>query len=323
VANGIAQLAAVSPTLAAKRRVQYFDLPARSLLNRVRGMRFFDWSINPYRGCEFGCRYCYARYTHEFMELRSPEEFEDKIYAKGSPGALLRRDLRKAPREHAIAIGTATDPYQPAERRFCRTREILEVFAEDRGRRLSITTKSDLIVRDLDVLRAVARTNTLHVNMTITTLDADLARLLEPRAPHPRLRVEAVRRLAAAGLAVGVFASPALPGINDAEGDLRSVAAAAKQAGAGFFGAQPLFLSSAARRVFFPLLEERFPHLAGRYRAAYAAGMYLRGVYPERLRERVARIRADLDLASAPLAHEPETPAGHEQLVLFPPPGIQ
>src|SRR5580704_15697246 len=191
---GIARLASRSELLEAKREVQYFELPARSILNRTRPNMPFQWTINPYRGCEYGCKYCYARYTHEFMEM-APEEFEDKIYAKSAAAHLLRQELGHIDRKDYIAIGTATDPYQPAERRFGRTRSILEVFARERGRHLTITTKSDLVARDLDLLREIARANVLGVNMTITTLDEKLARLLEPRAPRPALRLETVRRL--------------------------------------------------------------------------------------------------------------------------------
>src|SRR5438876_2563823 len=203
---GIARLAAESPKARERAGVEYFELASRSALNRESSGRMpFAWTINPYRGCEFGCHYCYARYTHEFMGMEDGREFEEKIYAKAETAALLRRDLRKAGHKEGIAIGTATDPYQPAERRFGRTRAILEVFAEGKGRRISITTKSDLVVRDLQLLADVGRANMLHVNMTITTLDAELARLLEPRAPRPVLRLAAVRQLAQAGIRVGVF----------------------------------------------------------------------------------------------------------------------
>src|SRR5271169_3100158 len=141
---GIARLASQSELLEAKRQVQYFEIPTRSILNRTKPNMMFDWTINPYRGCEFGCKYCYARYTHEFMELDS-REFEDKIYAKAGVAQLLRRELLRVRPKERIAIGTATDPYQPAERRYGRTRSLLEVFARERGRRLGITTKSDLV----------------------------------------------------------------------------------------------------------------------------------------------------------------------------------
>src|SRR5690348_15545469 len=217
---GIARLAQSSPRVRARTGVEYFSLPARSALNRESSRRLpFAWTINPYRGCEFGCKYCYARYTHEYMEMEA-EEFEDKIYAKAAAAHLLRQELARIDRKDAIAIGTATDPYQPAERRFGRTRTILEVFARQRGRHIGMITKSDLIVRDIDLLTEIARANVLGLYITITTLDTQLARLLEPRAPRPELRLEAVRKLADAGLVVGVNPNPVMPGITDGERSL-------------------------------------------------------------------------------------------------------
>ncbi|MFN0169824.1 MAG: radical SAM protein [Bryobacteraceae bacterium] len=314
---GIAKMAAESPRLEAKRTVEYFELPARSIVNRVENLRFFRWAINPYRGCEFGCHYCYARYTHEFMELRETREFEDKIFAKGAVGPLLRRDLAKVPRGDVIAIGTATDPYQPAERRFGRTREILEVFAEDRGRTLSITTKSDLAARDIDVLRRIGERNVVSVTMTVTTVDTELARALEPRAPRPDLRLAALDQLARAGIAAGVFSAPVMPLINDSERQLEAVARAAKSAGATFWGANVLFLSSSAQKAFFPFLEERYPRLVKRYRDWFSRAMYLRGGYPEQIRARVAALRARVGLLPERIGHAPQA---EEQLLLFPEP---
>src|SRR5205807_3773269 len=160
---GIARLAARSDLLEAKRAVEYFEIPTRSILNRTKPNMPFRWTINPYRGCEFGCKYCYARYTHEFMEMDA-SEFEDKIYAKAAAAHLLRQELAKIDRKDGIAIGTATDPYQPAERRFLRTRAILEVFARERGRHIGLITKSDLIVRDIDLLLQIARANVCCVH---------------------------------------------------------------------------------------------------------------------------------------------------------------
>src|SRR5215472_2424374 len=165
---GIAKLAASSPLREAKRSVQYFEIPTRSVLNRVKPGMPFRWSINPYRGCEFGCKYCYARYTHEFMEMEVTA-FEDHIYAKAAAGHLVRQELRRIPLEEGIAIGTATDPYQPAERRFGLTRSILEALTIERGRHIGVITKSDLIVRDVDLLVKIARANVLGVSITITT----------------------------------------------------------------------------------------------------------------------------------------------------------
>jgi len=314
---GIARLAAASELLEAKRAVEYFELPARSILNRTRPNMPFQWTINPYRGCEFGCKYCYARYTHEFMELDAVE-FEDKIYAKQATAELLRQELARTGRKEHIALGTATDPYQPAERRFGRTRAILEVFARERGRFLGITTKSDLVLRDLDLLCEIARANVLGVNLTVTTLDEKLARLLEPRAPRPALRLETVRRLSAAGICVSVFPNPIMPGITDGERALDRLARAARDAGALSFGGGPLFLMPSAQKVFFPFLEKHFPDLAPKYKASFARSAYLSKAYKDALRERVQRIRDRYGLASGMIEYQPELWAGEEQGELFP-----
>src|SRR6266567_4071594 len=173
---GIARMAAASPQVRERAEVEYFALESRSALNRESSGRLpFAWTINPYRGCEFGCKYCYARYTHEFMEMRDGMDFEQKIYVKQHAAGLLRNELRKVKPGEAIALGTATDPYQPAERRYEVTRVILEEFARHQGFELGIVTKSNLIVRDVPVLRQIARHNQLSINMTITTLDVELA----------------------------------------------------------------------------------------------------------------------------------------------------
>jgi DNA repair photolyase len=298
---GIARLAAESPTLEAKSRVAYFEIQSRSLLNRTKPGMPFTWTVNPYRGCEFGCKYCYARYTHEFMEL-GPDAFEDRIYAKANVAAILRRELRKTPEREGIAIGTATDPYQPAERRFGLTRSILEVLAGERGRAISVTTKSDLIVRDVDVLAAIRERNTLNVNITITTLNTKLARLLEPRAPTPELRLKAVRELAVAGISVGVFPNPILPLITDREAGLDALAKAAKDAGARYFGGGVLFLMPSAQQVFFPFLGAKFPHLLRRYEERYRNNAYLKGAYRDSIRERIHAIREKYGLGAGPQA---------------------
>ncbi|HLY20144.1 MAG TPA: radical SAM protein [Bryobacteraceae bacterium] len=314
---GIAKMAARSNLLEAKSQVEYFEIGARSILNRTKPDMPFQWTINPYRGCEFGCQYCFARYTHEFMGMDDGRTFESRIYAKAAAPEILRRELRSLDRADRIAMGTATDPYQPAERRFERTRAILEVFAGEKGRHLSITTKSDLVTRDLDLLREVARRNVLAVNITVTTLNRRLARLMEPRAPRPDLRLAAVRALSGAGLHCGVFPNPILPMLTDTEESLDALAAAASQAGARYFGGGPLFLMPCARKIFFPFLEARFPKLAAPYRKLYAHSAYLGPGYKGVLRERVARIRERHGLASAPVEYRPELWEGEEQGALF------
>ena len=303
---GIARLAAESDLLETKKTVEYFELPTRKLLNRTTERMPFEWTINPYRGCEFGCKYCYARYTHEFMELRRSRDFEQKIFAKKFLAAGLRAELQKTDRKEAIAIGTATDPYQPAERRFERTREILSVFAREKGRRLGITTKSDLVARDLDLLQAIGRANIVHVHMTITTVDEKLARLLEPRAPRPALRLAAVRKIAAAGIQVGVFANPVMPLVTDSEENLDAVAGAAKAAGATFMGGGLLFLKPCAKQVFLPFLEKYFPEAVPEYDRLFGQTAYLRGTYADAVKERVRRVRERHDLADSPLEYTPE-----------------
>jgi DNA repair photolyase len=306
--TGIARLAAQSPVLEAKSRVRYFEIATRSVLNRTRPGMPFRWSINPYRGCEFGCKYCYARYTHEFMGMEDSALFEDQIYAKSDLAPILRQELRKTDPAEAIAIGTATDPYQPAERRYRRTRSILEVFAAGRGRSLSITTKSDLVARDVDLLQKIGEQNVISVNLTITTLDRELARLLEPRAPRPDLRLKAVRTLAEAGIRVGVFPNPILPLITDSERKLDRLASAARDCGASYFGGGLLFLMPAARKVFFPFLAERFPQLLARYQERYTKNAYLRGEYADMIRDRVRGIRLRYGLDNGPLEHMPPAP---------------
>jgi DNA repair photolyase len=314
---GIARMASRSELLEAKREVEYFELPARSILNRTKPNMPFQWTINPYRGCEFGCKYCYARYTHEFMEM-APGDFEDKIYAKSAAAHLLRQELPRVGRQDRIAIGTATDPYQPAERRFGRTRAILEVFARERGRCLGITTKSDLVVRDLELLREIARANVLAVNLTITTLDEKLARALEPRAPRPQLRLEAARRLSAAGICVGIFPNPIMPGLTDGERSLDHLARAAREAGAMTFGGGPLFLQPSAQSVMLPFLEREFPDLAERYRQLYATRAHLGKAYKEALAARVQKVRERYGLAAGMIEYRPELWQGEEQGELFP-----
>ena len=289
---GIARLAADGDSLRQGHDVEYFTLPVRSLLNRCTGVRMpFTWTINPYRGCEFACKYCYARYTHEFMEMRDGIDFEQKIFVKQHAADLLRQELRQVKTGEDIAIGTATDPYQPAERRYEVTRAILEEFARHQGLELGIVTKSNLVLRDIDVLQKVLRNNRLSVNVTVTTLDADLARILEPRAPRPDLRMEAVRKLNDAGIPTGVSCAPVLPGITDAARDLEAVVRATAEAGGKHIFANPLFLKPCSAAVFLPFLEKEFPRLAESYRLRYKERAFLPKAYGKRISQLMARLR--------------------------------
>ncbi|HZD32287.1 MAG TPA: radical SAM protein [Candidatus Angelobacter sp.] len=290
---GIAKLAATGESLRLGHDVEYFTLPARSLLNRcVSRMKLpFTWTINPYRGCEFACKYCYARYTHEFMEMRDGMDFERKIYVKQQTAWLLRQELKKVKRGEQIAMGTATDPYQPAEKRFEVTRGILEEMARHRGLELSIVTKSDMVVRDIDLLREVAQHNGLYINVTVTTADAKLARILEPRAPRPDLRLQAVSKLVEAGLNAGVICSPVLPGITDSTASLEGVVRGAKEAGARYVYSNALFLKPSSASVFLPFLEKEFPQLVESYRKRYERGAFVSKAYRERLAAVMSALR--------------------------------
>jgi DNA repair photolyase len=315
---GIARLAAEGAVLAEKRLVEYRTLPTRKWLNRCESNRVpFNWSVNPYRGCEYGCKYCYARYTHEFMERRDTTAFETEIYAKDWDNAAFREELRTVKPGHIIGIGTATDPYQPAERKFLRTRQVLEALLPLRGVAIFITSKSDLIPRDIDLLKELSRSNQVGVTLTVTTMNRELARLLEPFAPRPDLRMKAAAELACAGISVGVISNPVLPLITDSEENLEGVARAAKAAGSHQWGANVLFLKPCAQRVFFPFLAERFPEYLGRYEASFSKSAYLRGKYPERIRNLVARIRERAGIPARDLEPLLPAPPPEAQMLLF------
>src|ERR1700722_4128189 len=318
---GIARLASEGESLREGHHVEYFTLPSKSLMNRCVSNRQmpFTWTINPYRGCEFGCRYCYARYTHEFMEMRDGMEFEQKIYVKQHAAGLLRHELRRVKHDEAIALGTATDPYQPAERRYEVTRTILQEFALHRGFELGIVTKSNLIVRDLELLKEVGKTNRLSVHVTVTTLDTELARILEPRAPRSDLRLDAVRALSKAGLRVGLSCSPVVPGITDSPKDLESLIRAAADAGADYVFANPLFLKPCSAAIFLPFLEQNFPTLAENYRQRYQDRAFLTPAYGKRLSHLIARLREKYKITSARPDYATKWPdqAFGEQFSLF------
>ena len=311
---GIARLASEGALISEKRRVEYRTLPTRRWLNRCQSDRVpFHWTINPYRGCEFGCKYCYARFTHEFLERHDPQAFETEIYAKDWDLAAFKDELKSVKPGQVIGIGTGTDPYQPAERRVRLTKRVLEQLASIEGLSIFITTKSNLVARDKDILKRLSARNEVRVTLTVTTMDRILARLTEPYAPRPDLRMRAVAELSEAGVFVGVIASPVLPLITDSERNLEEVAIAAKAAGAKEFGAHLLFLKPSAQRVFFPFIASKFPHHLKRYEKSYASGAYLCGAYPERIADLVHEIRERVGI-------------GHRNNRLFvpdPPPGSQ
>ena len=289
---GIARLASHSESMRQGHEIEYFTLPVKSLLNRCTGTRMpFAWTINPYRGCEFACKYCYARYTHEFMEMRAGIDFEQKIYVKQHAAELLRQELRKVKPGEDIALGTATDPYQPIEKKIEVTRSILQELSRHSGLELGIVTKSALVARDIDLLGEIAKRNRLCVNITVTTTDPDLARILEPRAPRPDLRLEALKKLRDAGLPGGIICAPVLPGITDSPRQLEDVVRAAASAKACHVHCHPLFLKPCSAAVFLPFLKEHFPRLVPDYERRFADRAFLPIAYRKRISALFAQLR--------------------------------
>jgi len=299
--TGLARLAAQATHADDGHLITFRALQTRSILNKSISKRrlSFGYSINPYRGCEFACRYCFARYTHEFLQpapivtppigtLDIPQQpwalaFEREIYLKENAAWLLEQELRTHNPHREIAIGTATDPYQPIERRARITRSLLEVFARRQGLRLGIITKSNLITRDIDLLQQISAHNSLVIHITITTTDAALARKLEPRAPRPDLRFAAVQKLRTAGLRTGILCCPLLPGINDSLQQLEAVSSRAAAAGACFLGANPLFLKSCSRPTWLSFVREHFPALTADYTRRYARADFADAAYRDRM----------------------------------------
>lgn len=280
--------------LAERSGVAYRQLATRSLLNRCSSARLpFEWTVNPYRGCAMGCRYCYAAYTHEFLGISVPEEFHNSVFVKtGGESETARRLDAVARRGERIALGTATDPYQPGEARWRVTRRFLEQVAARRRARLSITTKGALILRDLDLLETIQARSSLSIHVSLISTDAALLRRIEPLAPPPEVRLEVLRRLVSAGLRASLSVAPVLPGLTDAEPDLDRLLLAARAAGVRAVSFVPLFLRSPTREKYLRWIGDAFPRYLEAYQAAYARGAYLGGAYRRRLLATFERLRA-------------------------------
>jgi DNA repair photolyase len=217
----------------------------------------FEQSINPYRGCEHGCVYCYARPSHAYLDLSPGLDFEQKIFTKPRAAAVLRQELsRRGYRCSPITLGANTDAWQPVEREQRITRQILEVLVEFRHP-VSIITKSALVERDTDLLQDLARDNLVDVLLSVTTLDDELKRRMEPRTAGPRRRLETIRRLSAAGIPCGVLAAPMIPGLNDHE--LENILEAAADAGARYAGYVLLRLPHEVEPIFSDWLQAQYP----------------------------------------------------------------
>jgi DNA repair photolyase len=273
--------------------VTYHELETRSLVNRCDSPRVpFEWTVNPYRGCAMGCRYCYAAYTHEYLGLDPSATFHSTIYAKtGGLDESTRTLMKTARRGERVALGTATDPYQPGEADLQVTRRFLERAAQLRGLRIGITTKGAIILRDLDLLRRIHERSHLSVQLSLNSPRADLVRRLEPWAPPPEVRIEVLRRLAEAGLRVGLSLSPILPALTDQEADIDELMGRVAAAGVRRMWASLLFLRSPTREKYFDFLAREFPRYLEAYQRAYAGRSYLGGAYRTRIEAMVQRLR--------------------------------
>jgi len=292
-------------------RATYTMTECKSAINRVNGMGF-AWSLNPYRGCTHACAYCYARATHVHLGMNVGKDFESKIQVKTNMVEVLRRELARPGWKHEeIALGTATDPYQPIEGKLRITQGIITALA-DYSTPVNIVTKSPLVIRDIEELCRLEERAGVRVSMTITTLDEDVWRVMEPGTAPPKQRIRALKMLADAGIHCGVYIAPVMPRITDSEQSLRILIQAAKEAGASYIWAGPLRLAPDVREHYMETIAQSFPQLLDRYELNFAradAPM----IYRNHLKEKINRIRAEFGFDSdeaRPLPYRgPEKPA--------------
>jgi DNA repair photolyase len=297
--------------------VRYVEQPCKSALNPVRGMGF-RWSLNPYMGCEHRCAFCYVRAYEKRADRPSDDAYGRSVRVKTNVAEVLRRELsrRSWPRE-TVVIGAATDPYQPAEGRYRLTRACLEAMA-DHANPAGIITRGPMIVRDADVLTALARRAELSVTFSIPTLDDEVWRRTEPGTAHPRQRLRAIERLAAAGVRVGVGMAPILPGLSDRPEQLEAVVRAARDAGASGVWASVLHLRDGTRQHFLATLERHWPELLPRYQRDYAAGAYLKDERTSPVRRLVSELAGRHELgARREYLSPPPPPPAPQQLSLL------
>jgi DNA repair photolyase len=274
-------------------RVDYREEPCRSALNRVKGM-MFEWSLNPYMGCVHRCTFCYVRAFEHRADRPSDDRYGTSIRVKVNVAEVLRRELGRASWEgDTVAVGAATDPYQPAEGKYRLTRGCIEAMAEF-SNPFSLITRGPMIVRDLDVLAEAARRAKVSITFSIPTIDEDVWRKTEPSTAHPRQRLRAVKELVDAGIKVGVGMAPILPGISDKPEQLREVVKAAREAGATGVWTNLLFLRPGTREHFLEHLAADWPEQLGRYLELYDGREYLRNGEAKPIREQVAAFAKEL-----------------------------
>jgi DNA repair photolyase len=297
--------------------VTYRELRSRSLLNRCDVPRMpFDWTVNPYRGCSMGCRYCYAAYTHEFMGIATPEDFHSLVYVKtGAEVETGRRLALVVRRGEQISLGSATDPYQPGEAEAKVTRRFLEQVVQHRSVKLSLVTKGALVLRDLELLQRISRRSRLTVNVSLITPHAPLARRLEPWAPPPDVRLEVMRRLVEAGIDTCLALAPVLPALTDDVRSLDELLGKVARTGVRRLFTNVLFLRSPTREKYLRWLAREYPQHLAAYESAYAGRVYLRGPYRDGINRLIRRLRERHGFVDR--AEDERDPPSAEQLALF------
>ncbi len=271
-------------------RAQYYERPCKSALNRVEGMHF-QWSLNPYRGCVHECRYCFARPTHRYFELGMGQDFARVIFVKSNLPDVLARELsRRTWRREVVAIGTATDPYQPIEGRYRLTRRALKILAAFRTP-VSIVTKGTMVRRDLDVLEELTRVSDATVCFSIPTVDTEIWRCTEPGTPPPMKRLETMERLVERGVRAGVLMAPLLPGLSAMPASIERTVHAAAEHGAAFIGTSVLHLGPALHDYFVGFLASEYPELVTTYDELYGLKKYAPDEYREHVERRVDRAK--------------------------------
>ena len=298
-------------------RVEYREEPCRSALNRVKGMRF-KWSLNPYMGCVHRCTFCYVRAFERRADRPSDDRYGTSIRVKVNVAEVLRRELaRRSYEPDWVAIGAATDPYQPAEGRYGLTRACIEALGEA-ANPLSIITRGPMIVRDIDVLVEAARRASVAVTFSIPTLDEEVWRKTEPSTAHPRQRLRAVSKLVDAGIKTGVGMAPILPGLSDQPSQLAEVVKAARDAGACGIWANLLYLRPGTREHFLDSLARDWPEELDRYAHLYGNGRaYLRAEHTKPIRAAVAKLAKEHGVRDRRrVRFDPEPPVIAEQLAL-------
>ena len=273
-------------------RPEYVEITCKSAVHRVQGMPYLKWSLNPYGGCVHRCRFCFAVQYRVVADQGTQYDFGTRLFIKTNFLDVLARELRRpALQGEHLTLGTATDPYQPVEGRYRLTRGALTLMRE-RANPMSLLTKSPMIVRDVDVLADLARIASAEVFFSITTVDLDLWRTVEPGTANPFNRLRAMQTLRDAGVTAGVLMAPILPGLTDSAPSIAAVAQAARAHNAASFSTAPLRLAPHVKEFYLGFIGDEYPDLLPRYKRAYP-GAYAPPEYREKLQERINRIRAE------------------------------